>query len=368
MTSAFAPRDRAYDLRRALWGLSSIDRCRSCGRQIVGQEVAVVHSPERGAGFAGLETCASVWACPVCSRKIAARRSLEIGAGLTEWQRRGGTVVFVTLTMRHHRGHRLGTELDALLGSWGRVIGSRVWRRWLDRLGSPGLVRVVEVTWGLNGWHAHLHFALLVDGSTSAADVGRLRDWLFPKWSREVVRHGMPAPLALGQDAHLVDGLTAAADLGKYLSKDPADALGRELMGGWSKQARSAHSTRPVWSLLDEFLATGDADVLDRWHEYERATRKRRSVAWSQGLRDLLAIGEEETDDQVVNDAAGDAAVVFISREGWRTVLALAEPTSRLLSVLDEGGASALCAYLDAHGVDYRRAELSDPTGRGVSS
>jgi hypothetical protein len=295
----------------------------------------------------------------VCARKVNARRAVEIGAALTEWQRRGGSLVMVTLTMRHHLGHRLSQELDALLGSWRNVNGSAVWRKWLGRLGSPGLVRVVEVTWGANGWHAHLHFVLLVSAATSAREVSDLSAWLFPKWSREVSRHGMPGALARGQDAHLVDSATASDALGSYLSKPPPDApmdLGRELTGAASKSARSAFGTSPAWSLLGDFLVTGDADVLDRWHEYERATHGRRQIAWSRGLRDLLAIGQEVDDLDVATEAAGDEPVVFISRAGWATVLGLPEPSSRVLAAMNDHGATGLRAYLDAHGVDYREA------------
>lgn len=319
-------------------------------------EVGVVYSPERGAGFSGLVTCGSVWAEPVCSRKIAARRSMEIGAGLLQWQRQGGATALVTLTMRHNSGHRLREELDALLRSWSAVKRGRVWSKWLDRLGSPGVVRVVEITDGANGWHAHLHFALLLSGSTSATDLHAFTDWLFPKWHREVVRSGMPGALAQGQDARLVDGVTAAATLGGYLAKDPAESIGRELMGSWSKEARSEHSTQPVWRIAERFFETGEALLLDRWHEYERATKGRRQIAWSQGLRALLAVGEEATDEEVADEGAGDQAVVYLTREGWQTVLALAEPSSRLLSALDDGGVPGLRAYLDAHGVEYREA------------
>ena len=319
-------------------------------------EVGVVYSPERGAGFSGLVTCGSVWAEPVCARKIAARRSMEVGAGLLEWQRQGGTIALVTLTMRHNAGHRLRQEIDALLGAWASVKRGRVWSKWQSRLGSPGLVRVVEITDGDNGWHAHLHFALLLAGSASAGDLVAFTDWLFPKWHREVVRSGMPGALALGQDARLVDGVTAAATLGGYLAKDPAEQIGRELLGSFTKGARSEHSTHAVWSIPETFFATGEARLLDRWHEYERATKGRRQIAWSQGLRDLLAVGQELTDDEVADEGAGDQAVVLITRAGWQTVLGLADPSSRLLSALDDGGAAGLRAYLDAHGVEYREA------------
>lgn len=371
LTSADATRDRAHDLRRALWQLSGLDRCRSCGRVVVGGHVAVVHSPERGAGFGGLETCGSVWACPVCARKIAARRAIDIGNAVSTWQDQGGTSLLVTLTMRHHAGHRLRQEIDALTRAWQRTTGSRVWDKHLARLGSPGWVRVLEITWSAaNGWHAHLHFVLLVAGSTSAADVASLTSWLFPKWARMVQAAGMPAPLALGQDARLVDGATAAHTLGEYLSKppsgDPGRDLGRELMGAFTKTARSEHSTLPAWRIPERFLETGDADLLDLWREYEAATFRRRQLTWAGGLRALLALGQEATDDEIADEAAGDDVVLFITREGWRTVLGLPEPTSRLLSVLEHGGGSALRGYLDARGVEYV-TDLSVSAGRGVA-
>lgn len=371
LTSADAARDRAHDLRRALWHLSTIARCRSCGRSVVGGYVAVVHSPERGAGYGGLETCASVWACPVCARKIAARRSVEIGEAVGAWQDQGGASMLVTLTMRHHAGHRLCQEINALTSAWSRTTSSRVWHKQLHRLGSPGWVRVLEITWSAaNGWHAHLHFVLFVAGSTSSADVAGFTDWLFPKWSRMVSDAGMPAPLAVGQDARLVDGATAAHTLGEYLSKppgrDPAHDLGRELMGAFTKTARGEHSTVPAWRIPERFLETGDADLLDLWQEYERATFRRRQLTWAGGLRDRLALGQEATDEGIVDEAAGDDVVLFITRAGWRTVLSLPEPTSRLLAVLEHGGSAALRAYLDARGVEYV-TELSVAAGRDRS-
>lgn len=360
LTCEFTARDRRFDLRRGLWHVSSLPRVRGCGRAMRASEVGVVWSEERGAGFSGLVTCGSVWVCPVCAAKVLGRRSVEVGAGLLAWQQSGGTMALVTLTMRHHRGHGLGQELDALATAWRTVITSSVWRKWRRRLGSPGLVKVVEITHGANGWHAHLHFVLLLDGSVSGGDVASLRDWLFPKWHRAVLATGMPGALAVGQDARIVDGATAAATLAEYVTKSAdtssASDIGRELMGAWSKTARSDHGTSPAWHLLADFLVTGDADSLDLWHQYERATKGRRQVSWTVGLRDLLGVGQESTDEEIADESAGDDAVVFITRDGWATVLGLSDPSSRLLAALDDGGASGLRQYLDTHGIDYREA------------
>src|SRR5690606_39143584 len=104
-----------YQARRAIQPLmegQAFRNLRACGRTSVltGGEVTVKVSGRgghRSAGFGGLATCGSVWACPVCSAKIAVRRASEVEQALNWNVERGGTVVFATLTVRHRRGQSL---------------------------------------------------------------------------------------------------------------------------------------------------------------------------------------------------------------------------------------------------------------------
>lgn len=48
--------------------------------------------------YTGLQTCGSVWACPVCASKIAERRRLEIQQAMAAHQEQGGAVNLLTLT------------------------------------------------------------------------------------------------------------------------------------------------------------------------------------------------------------------------------------------------------------------------------
>jgi hypothetical protein len=302
-----------------------------------------------------------VHACPVDSAKIMARRSIEIGAGLLTWEGRGGRLVMGTLTMRHHAGHSLATEWDALRDAWTAVGKSRVWRKWLARLGSPGLVRVVEVTYSWdNGWHVHLHFVLLVGGEVQAADVDAFRVWLLAKWARSLAAAGMPGALERGQDVHLVDGVAAAVELGKYLAKSTAygaaESLGRELMGAWSKSARGGFGTDPAWRLAEDFFATGDRAALDKWHEYERGSKGRRQCTWSRGLRELLALGVEKSDEEIAAEEAGDRDLLRISPAGWAAVLAAPWPPSRILEAAEVGGVGGLRDFLLANGIGFVEA------------
>lgn len=356
-------RTARYELRRTLWTVSDLPRLRHCGRHHTGNGVGV-RSSEHGSGFSGLQQCGSVWACPVCAAKVAARRSLELGCGLLSWERMGGRLLMGTLTLRHHLGHRLADEWDALADAWKSILKSRVWKKWLQRLGVPGNVRVVEVTRGPeHGWHAHLHFVLLISG-TAAEDqelVDGFTSWLLDKWARALEKRGFPGALAVGQEVHLVDGITAAGAVGEYLNKATpyasAEALGRELFGSWTKGARGVWSTVPAWRIAETFKATGEVDLLDLWHEYERASKGRRQVTWSRGLRDLLEVGTEQSDEQIAAEEVGTVDLLRLDRHAWSLVLAQDWPTSRILDVLDRKGLPGLRAFLDANGILYTLME-----------
>jgi Replication protein len=350
-------RDRRYALRSLLWEFSQVKRCKGCGRWMTGSLVGVRYSAGNGAGFSGLQTCGSIWICPVCSSKILARRSVETGVLLLGWESQGGRMAMGTLTMRHNKGHSLRQEWDALGKAWASVIGSQVWRKWKQRVGSPGLVKVVEVTYGKNGWHVHLHFVLLVGASCTEADVDELTGWLIPKWQRSLAKVGMPGALDVGQELHFVEGVEAASQLGEYFAKQTAygtaESLGRELFSSWTKGSLTWHSTVPVWRLIEEFASTGDLELLGLWHEFERVSHGRKQMAWSQGLRELMALGPEKSDEEIAAEEAGDRDLLVISREGWQGVLAAKWPACLILDVMERSGVDAVCRFLDANGIEH---------------
>ena len=323
---------------------------------MTGEVVGVRHSEAKGAGFSGLQTCGSVWICPVCSAKIMARRSIETGVMLLAWENLGGRLAFGTLTMRHHRGQSLSSLWDGLADAWDSVIRSRVWAKWRKRLDSPGLIKVIEVNYGPNGWHVHLHFALLLGPDASLNDLSDLEGWLIPKWQRALAAHGFDS-LPVAQDLRMVSGVDAAAQLGEYLAKAtayaPSESLGRELFGSASKSARGNYSTVSVWRVLEHVYATGELDHWNLWLEYEKGSKGRRQYAVSKGLRDLLGV-VEVSDEEIAAEEAGDRDLVQITREGWQEVLRSGMNPAEILSAMESGGAGGVCRFLDSRGIEHR--------------
>lgn len=348
-------RETRYLRRSELWHLSGMARVRKCGRVMTASHVTVRRSG-KVTGLAGLATCGSVWACPVCNAKVMSRRALEIGAAVALWQAHKGRVAFVTLTMRHNRGHSLQALWDALAAAWQAVIGSRKWGRDVDRYGVEGWLRVVEVTQGRNGWHVHVHALVFMREGASSFELAALHRSMFDRWRGQLVRKGFDAPTMAGQDARLISGPGDVA-LAGYFTKatDNAVRVGLEFTQTQTKTTRTAFSTAPVWSLLDGLLNTGEVEYLNDWREWERGSKGRRQLTWSQGLRCRLGLLEEVTDEEIAAEVLGDDRdnLVAITAEGWATLVRSPVLIPRMLSVTDVGGFAALQGFLITHDIDH---------------
>lgn len=360
--SSLTPREARYLARAALWKASRMPRCRKCGRvsRTATGEVGVRVS-DGHAGFAGLVSCGSVWVCPVCSSKIMARRSLEIGAGVASAAAEGLPVAFCTLTMRHTKGDRLGKLWGGLSKGWSRSTSGVKWKRDREAFGVEGYVRVVEVTHGRNGWHVHVHALIFAHGIGAPGGLDALMEPMWDRWSAGVQSVGLRAPLPVGSEWHVIGGDLSGTKLGDYLAKGAgaAGALGAELTQTQSKIARGVHSTSSHWSLLNDGPVNGEVGALKLWWEWEKASKGKRQIAWSQGLRDRLGLVlDEKSDEDVAKEEIGseDDTVVFITKLGWALIVREPHLIGQLLTAAETMRPADLSAWLWVNGIDHRRA------------
>lgn len=338
-----------------LWGVSSLARVRKCGRtRWDGQGVGLRRTAGGVTGYSGVCTCGSVWACPVCNAKVMARRALEIGGAVAGWQARGGRCAFITLTMRHHKGQPLRLLWDSLSKGWHAVTAGKQWMKDRGRFGVAGWLRVAETTYGdVNGWHVHVHALVFLNGGATAGDVLALHERMFGRWARALVRRGLGAPLLVGQDAHMVTG-PADQRLAEYFTKsiDGAHRVGLEFTQTQSKAQRTGHGTASVWSLLDLVEETGE---LELWEEWEQGSKGKRQLTWSQGMRELVGLRREETDEEIAAAEVGssDDELLMMTPPGWAALCRVPADLGRLLDVAQDGGLRAARAFLDARGIEY---------------
>ena len=131
------------------------------------------------ASYAGLQTCGSVWVCPVCGAKVVERRRGEIQQAMAMHRACGGEVHLLTLTVPHTRFN----ALDDLLERQGKALQGFLRdftvKAVFKEMGYIGQIRGYETTHGRkgtnNGWHPHFHFLqfVMVKGTLRSSWTGK---------------------------------------------------------------------------------------------------------------------------------------------------------------------------------------------------
>jgi hypothetical protein len=79
--------------------------------------------------------------------------------------------------------------------------------------------------------------------------------------------------------------------------------------------------SRAPFRILADFIATGDAQDLAIWREYEQASHGRHFLHWSPGLKAHFGIGER-TDEEIAAERIGGTTVVVLAPSEWKQVVA----------------------------------------------
>ena len=294
---------RLRKLNRYLWPK---ERVGTCGRRRRRTVTLQRSSKGQGVSWSGIETCGSVWACPICASKVRAARGDEVRFYIEHHLDRGGYVTLVTLTTSHSWAENLIDVYDDVQKAWAKTTSGRPWKRLVDQYGILGPIVAVEVTCGCNGWHPHLHVLLFhwkpMGRPGSDMDLaGDLRE----RWTYMVDKH--TDRTALGRVGCDVIPISGEAGIARYLNK-----VHYELTRGDLKRGR--WGSRSAWQIGMDAAETGDASDIRAWKEYVEATKGRRMLRVS---RELVAwYGKPPTADQTDEDLAaieqdGPAVVHF---------------------------------------------------------
>lgn len=271
---------RQWNAMRFQWAESILARVRTCRHWSIRADRSVDVVPHgQSAGLTGLATCGSVHACPMCNPAIQSMRALEIGIAITLGMLRG-SVLFGTFTIPHPKKGSLATTWGLLMLLWARFVITYKVRKARATLGYYGTIRVTEVTFDSESGHPHIHYLLFFDRELSSEEIEALHALQCRAWSDLAMGLHIRRPSHKYQSLRVVTEADASEMLSQYLTKsrwgsnDP-----REGVGG---------SGRSPWQLLADVMATGLVEDLNLWHEYERASKGRRTCDWSRGLRATL--------------------------------------------------------------------------------
>jgi hypothetical protein len=338
--------------------VTNVDRCKRCGREIIGGEVALVIR-EDVAHVSGVETCGRIWLCPVCSAKIRVRRGEEVAVAVGDWIKKGGSCYFLTATLPHEHGDALHDSLKALSEAWRWATSLRAAKDDVKLFGVVGNIKSVEVTHGRHGWHPHIHAVILTEEDVPLIDrtgAGRdMRAWYVgwdDRWARALARVGWTSGLEGVRLRLDLVNRSSVAGLAAYVTKlQNGRGLGNEMARADLKGGRAG--SRTPFEILADFATTGDVHDLELWHEFEIATQGRSAIRWSRGLRNLLLPDlEEQTDEEIAGEEIGGDVIARIRPELWYRIAGIPGADALVLDALEAGGLEAVIKTLVALRLD----------------
>lgn len=378
------PKIGLWDLQKVVWNITRVKRFAGChrwARPFAGDHVSVLWGRNRCA--VDLQNSHSVWASPLSSAGICSRRAHELGIALEHWSKTPGhSVVFGTLTVRHHAGQSLETVWDAISTCWDRVVNTAAWRGGARSVGDRAefgvehYVRAVEVTWSpRHGWHVHTHVVMLLNKDISASDLRVLKKRLWGRWRDGAMSLGMRAPsFKYGIDLQKVDlgNCDERVRVSKYLTKGMLSGLHKEMSFGGLKKAKGENLT--PFQILRVLAETGIEEntrsrLVSVWHEWEKFSHGRRQMLWSRSCKRDCGVYELTEEEIAAYERRMLTHVIgHIPLEEWNNLQSSVEFRKALLArvaVCKDAWTAAqeLFWVMRDFGVDYEPDCVINPVG-----
>lgn len=342
------PSDIRRTLHRIRKGIAPLSRprIRACGYAPCSSTIGVILGQEGRARYAGLQTCASIWECPVCTARIKATRAAEVTYCIESHGRE--RCAMLTLTIRHGAGDDLRRLGEKLADCWRAFTRGEPWARCKGRLGIWHSLRALEVTHGHeSGFHPHLHCLIFLRDAIHESEIHEVDGverwlpqgpngigWIIERWI-ECVRR------TFGED-HVPDEthgvLLAPLHRDDYLSK-----LGLEVSDPGHKRGR--HENRTPLEIADDFAKHRIASDGAIWRAYCAGMKGRKQLTWSAGCKRAFGI-RDRSDLEVCHDedaSPSDVLVGTMHLEAWsdirgRRALDGTPLPVRLLEAAEQGG------------------------------
>lgn len=306
--------------------------------------VDVYHSPKHDSyHYANLMVCGSVWVCPVCGSKITEKRRCELVQAVTTWKDQGGGVLLLTFTVPHYAHQSLNHVLDGIGNARKRMLNRKPWKRLKTALGVVGDIRALEVTYGANGWHPHFHVLVFTQLPFTAESLLPIKWAILDQWQSACLASGLPEPNHHGVSVE--DGSRAASYASKW-------GLESEMTKGHMKRSKDGyHPFDFLRVLVGTYQGEGiplDASEAGRlFREYAASFKGKRQLVWSEGLRELLQLDQEATDEELAESHEEDAHLFAqIPLDVWRLILRR-DLRGQLLEVCRQGYESLLDWMID---------------------
>ena len=286
------------------------ERVCNCLKKRISKDKGVIvkyNKATKTASYSNLQSCSSVWNCPVCAAKISEQRRSELKQGIARHRKRGGHVYLLTLTNSHHVGDNLMQLMAGQKKALKYLWSDRKPKEHFASLGKVGHITANEVTHGEHGFHPHMHILMFFD---AAVDIKELQKFIANYWQHCCKKANLKKP-SLEHGCDITDG--SFAD--RYVSKW---GLEEEMTKGHIKKGREGGNT--PFDLLR--LSEGGCEDSGRlFQQYAAAYKGKRQLSWSKGLKKLLLIEEVTDKEAAEKDDEESVEERELALEIWRLIV-----------------------------------------------
>lgn len=334
-----------YALQSVIAEIIHSDRLAQCRRSIVPgrDKVDILYSQKLArAHYGGLMVCGSVWSCPICAARITERRREEVSKGIDTFRELGGSVFMAAFTLQHDREERL-QDLKKDLTKAHRQFNAGHYQEIKKGFGIVGSIGALEVTWSNNaGWHPHKHCLYFSEKEIKQKDISELQE-LYSKRYISILKslghYGSDQAavrLSLGDPQETKDYVFKWG-LSEEITKAPVKS-GRD--GGYSPFELAAWAAQ-----------TGEVQPVLLFREYFDTFKGSHQLQYSRGLRDLLDLGSDQTDEILAKEETAEAVLMAqIDREIWK-VICIKRVRGELLEAASSGSIDSVVSYLNSLGI-----------------
>lgn len=337
-------------------GNKTLSRVWHCGKTPVSTEsnISYVRGITGNNYFTNLQHCASYWVCPVCAGKVARERTDEIYLALKEYLNQGYEIYFGALTLPHYQSEGLKENMEILIKGFDWVKEHRAVKNILPKkteVGEDGkeksilesliYLRSLEITFGVNGWHPHLHPIFILPKGLGETYINQFRkyylSWLEKKQKLTVHAERRAVNFELWDKK--------IETLSDYLCKW---SISNEVGNGQSKKSKTASGFTPFQIL--ELIAekkTWDLkqDPETVFKQYARIIKGRRMLQSSRGFFEMVNV-EVKTDEEIVKDDETAETLFTVSLMVWNEAVRK-DLIFDLVDAYDFGGVDAVSDVID---------------------
>ena len=321
-----------------------------CGVIPIGNMVKMSHATFDGMGHAKIEGIAhdhNTWICPTCSLKIAVGRAGELRKLAYRAKKSGLELYHLTITMGHEEWEQLGPMLKEMDYCRGRFWRNGTIRRIMKKYFNGRRVSVLEIMRGMddfsNGWHPHLHILLIGEKGIDIESIEKTMSDAWIECLESIGRKGREG-IALK--------IKPCEDIEDYLTKIPCEIA----LGNVTKHGHGVHmSFFQMVNYALGFPMTRE-EIEPLIVEYFLATRYRKQLEWSRGLKDEFGI-REKSDDELAEETGLTLAVhAMTDNRNWKK-MATHGNVAETRVLLDKNDGAGLHRFLDGLGVKYWMSE-----------